>query len=70
MHYVFMMAIAAVISIAGMQSSEDFGRAYSAAAAGEVTDAAAYAIRGVRRTLREADNRQVPEHLRPFTRQI
>lgn len=66
MHYVFMMAIAAVISIAGMQSSDDFESAYEAAVSGEVSDAAAYTIRGIRRALREADSQPIPDHLRSF----
>ncbi|MFN4088294.1 MAG: hypothetical protein ACK4QW_04525 [Alphaproteobacteria bacterium] len=66
MHYVAMMAVAAVISIAGMRSAEDLRMAYGHAAAGQMTEAAAYAVKGLRRALREADNRQVPAHLRSF----
>ena len=66
MHYVFMMAIAAVISIAGMRSADDFQNAYEAVAAGEVTDAAAYAIRGMRRALHEADSKQIPGPVRTY----
>src|SRR3546814_6227786 len=66
MHYVAMMAIAAVISIAGMQSADDFRRAAAAVGNGDVTAAAGYAVRGVRNVLREADNRHVPAHLGRF----
>ena len=69
MHYVAMMAIAAVISIAGMQSADDFKSAYAAATSGEMSDAAAYTVRGVRRALHEADNRQIPDHLKRFASQ-
>src|SRR3546814_16329800 len=48
MHYVAMMAIAAVISIAGMQSADDFRRAAAAVGHGDVTAAACSAVRGVR----------------------
>lgn len=64
MHYVAMMAIAAVISIAGMRSADDFGRAYDAVTVGDITGAAGFAILGVRRALRDADNHQLPQHLR------
>ncbi len=64
MHYVAMMAIAAVISIAGMRSADDFRHAFAAITAGDMTGAAGYAVLGVRRALRDADNHQLPQHLR------
>jgi len=64
MHYVAMMAIAAVISIAGMRSADDFSRAFNAVTVGDMTGAAGYAVLGVRRALRDADNHQLPQHLR------